>query len=264
MPHPTPDTLALLALGEDADVDIATHVEMCETCAAEVESLRHLVTVARSTTAEDVLVDPPARVWQRIRAEISRSGADGHTLDARPAQVPLVARPSRAIDEPRPAAVALDPARSERLRRRRWVPVTLAAALALIAGLGGGLAISRALTPETETVGVTQLNALPGWSGANGTAVVEEDDRGTRTLVVTVELPQDKPVVGTMEVWLSDSRAYDMVTMGKMTGTAGRFAVPASMDLDVHPIVDVSLEPPGDTDPGHAPDASVVRGRLKL
>lgn len=246
MPHPTPDTLALHALGEDVGAVVATHVAKCEACGPEVESLRHLVTVARSTTEEDVLVEPPAQVWQRIQAEVWRGGRD-----------------IGIHDEP-PAAIALDPRRNDRLRRRRWVPVTLAAALALIAGLGGGLAIDRALTPQTETVGVTQLNALPGWPGANGTAIVEEDDQGARTLVVTVELPPDKPVVGTMEVWLSDSRAYDMVTMGKMTGTAGRFAVPASMDLDVHPIVDVSLEPPGDTDPTHAADASVVRGRLKL
>ena len=51
--------------------------------------------------------------------------------------------------------------------------------------------------------------------------------------------------------------------MGPMTGLTARFPIPADVDLTSHPIVDVSLEPAGDTDPAHSA-VSVVRGRLPL
>ena len=62
---------------------------------------------------------------------------------------------------------------------------------------------------------------------------------------------------------MSDTRATDMVPMGTMSGSTGRFPIATTMDLASHPIIDISLEPVPDPNPAHSDD-SVVRGRLAL
>ncbi len=146
--------------------------------------------------------------------------------------------------------------------RRRWFVPALAAAVALVAGLAG-FGLRGVLDPAPDVVGATQLNALPHWSGTNGAATVEKAPSGERTLVITMEMPPTTAVDGRLEVWMSDSRATDMVPVGTMSGLSGRFAIPAGVDLESHSIVDVSLEPTEDPDPAHS-RVSVVRGRLKL
>lgn len=230
--HPDPDDLALIALGETTDLDEARHVGDCVECRTELDGLRHVVEVGRSLTPDDRLVQPSGSVWQRIQAEVDDTPAPGDELAAR-------------------------------RRRRGWTPVAAAASAALVVGFGVGWAVSRQGPPEEGVVGATTLNALPQWPGANGTARVEEDEQGNRTLVVSVEVPPDRHVDGSMQVWLSDTRAMHMVPMGVMPGPSGRFQLPPTMDLDTHPIVDVSLEPPDDADPAHS-DVSVVRGRLAI
>ena len=240
MPHPTPDTLALLALGEALDASVGEHVPTCAACQSELAALQHAVAVGRTVTDADMLVAPSPDVWERIRAEVQDA--------AQPSAVRAAGARSGA-----PAGRA----------GRRWTTLALAAALALVVGVGAGFGISRVLTPTTGSAGAITLNALPHWPGANGTARVETDDQGNRTLVVTVELPPTVSVAGQMEVWLSDSRAQDMVAMGPLPDGTGRFRIPSSFDLETHPLVDVSLEPPNDPDPAHSDD-SVVRGRLAL
>ena len=268
MAHPTPDVLALIALGEDVDAEVLEHVAACRACFAEIEALQQVVTVGRSLGPEDRLVAPHPRVWQRIA-----SGVEGGRVIALPGAVGLLEPP--ADPSPAPAHTRLAEAggstaptklagrRGSVTRRQRWSTAALAAAVALVVGLGGGFVLKGALSSGDDVVGSTQLNALPQWAGANGTASVENGAGGQRTLVVSVELPPTTPAKGTLEVWMSDTRAQDMVPMGPMSGTTGRFPIPATMDLASHPIVDVSLEPVGDTDPAHSDD-SVVRGRLKV
>ena len=239
MTHATPDVLALLALGEEVDATDARHIPTCAECRTELAELQHVIGVGRSTTEQDVLVPPSPAVWDRIRAEVQTSGS----------VTVLPGRSEGALRPDRP--------------RRRWTTVALAAALALIVGLGAGFGLGRVLAPKTASATSTTLNALPRWPGANGTASVETDAQGGRTLVVTVEVPPTAAVDGQMEVWLSDSRAQDMTAMGFMSGSSGRFPIPASMDLRTHPLVDVSLEPRNDPDPAHS-DISVVRGRLPV
>src|SRR4051812_35702865 len=208
MTHSTPDVLALLALGEEVDAADVRHIPACGQCRTELAELQHVITVGRRTTEQDELVSPSPAVWDRIRAEVQTSGS-------------VAVLPRRPEDGGEPV----------RARRRRTT-VALAAALALIVGLGLGFGISRVLTPKTAAAGTTTtLNALPRWPGANGTASVETDAQGVRTLVVTVELPPTVSVDGQMEVWLSDSRARDMTAMGFMPGGTGRFPIPASIDL---------------------------------
>ena len=246
MAHPTPDDLALIALGEEVAPEVAAHVADCRACSAEIEALQQVVAVGRSLGPDDTLAPPHPRVWDQISAQVLTRDAQvaaPRPTDASPVRDELAAR--------RPAP------------RRRWAPVAAAAAAALIVGLGGGFLLRGLTSSSTAVDNATQLNALPGWPGANGTATIENGSGGERTLVVDVELPATVSVDGTMEVWMSDTRARDMVAMGTMSGDSARFPVPPGFDLATHPIVDVSLEPRNDTDPHHS-DVSVVRGRLRV
>lgn len=278
--HPAPDLLVLLALGEDDDPAARAHLRTCPTCRAEVDNWAHVVSVGRSITADDVLTEPDERVWEAIRRELD----DDHSstvIGLPTAATATVApgSPSAVSADPTPTAsagsnlagspastsvpAASAPSSSGLSPRRRWPAMALAAALVLILGIGLGVGITRALADKTDVVGVTTLNALPSWKGSNGTATVEEDDAGNRTLVITAQIPATTPVDGKMEVWLGDPRAEDMVPMGTMNGPSGRFPLPKAMDLKTHPVVDVSLEPVNDTSPAHS-DVSVLRGRLPV
>ena len=278
--HPTPDQLALFALGEHSPA-VQEHLRTCSSCRAVVDGWARVVALGRSISTDDVLREPDERVWRSISQQL---GAPRHsTVTVLPTvpgdRPPASERPSTqhptgeahadppAVDPPAaepPSAGPSSPAfGSRRSAKRRWPAVVLAAALALILGVGIGVGVSRVLADKTEVVGVTTLNALPWWKGSNGTATVEEDDAGNRTLVITAKIPATTPVDGTMQVWLSDSHAEDMVPMGVMNGPIGRFPVPKAMDLKSHPIVDVSLEPLHDTNPAHS-ENSMLRGRLAL
>ena len=236
MAHPTPDDLALVALGEDAGPGTTAHVADCLACVTEVDALRHVVDVGRSLGPDDAFVAPDARVWRRVAAEVGTE-----------------------VGTPRDELAA----RRDRAPGRRWRTAAVAAATALVVGLGGGFLLRGVLTPGPSTDRATQLNALPGWPGAGGTAAVKDGPGGQRTLVISVAVPASEPVDGTFEVWMSDSKAEDMLPMGTMTGGSARFPIPEGVDLKTHPLVDVSLEPPGDTDSHHS-DVSVVRGRLPV
>ncbi len=269
MTHPAPDLLALVALGEDAEPGLREHVAECPDCLDEVEGLQQAVAVGRSLGPEDELVAPHPRVWQGIEQALVEGRV---TPEAHP-----VLSSSEQRDEPATvSSISGSTARSEGFGatrhhrrspsgagrdRRRWAIPVLAAAAALVIGLGGGFVLKNQLDPAPQAAGVTQLNALPQWPGANGTASIEKGPDGQRTLVITVEVPKSDRVDGTFEVWMSDSRATDMLPMGSMPGPSGRFPIPPTVDLAAHPVVDVSLEPPGDTDPGHS-GTSVVRGRV--
>ena len=270
MAHPTPDTLALIALDEDVDAQVLEHVGRCDVCFAEIGSFQQVVAVGRSLGPEDRLVAPHPRVWSRIAYAIT----DGRVIPL-PGAVTLHQRaPVVPPAEPGPVALGGLAARTGEaeqrttpdrvpLRRRRWFLAAAAAAVALVVGVAGGFGLRGLLTRTPDVVSATQLNALPQFAGASGTAAVEKDPGGLRTLVVTMQMPADLHPVGTLEVWMSDTRATNMVEMGTMPGLSGRFPIPATIDLASHPIIDISLEPPDDTDPSHS-DTSVLRGRLQL
>src|SRR6188472_1754503 len=91
--HVHPDDLALLALGEQAELD-RTHLSACARCRDEVDQLRRVVTSARSVTADDTPVAPPARVWGAVAAELGLDGSASSETDEVAPVVPL-ARPRR-------------------------------------------------------------------------------------------------------------------------------------------------------------------------
>ena len=270
MAHPAPDLLALLALGEDADQSLLDHVSSCRPCTDEVHALQQVVAVGQSLGPQDRIRAPHPRVWQRIATDVN----DGRVIPL-PGAVVLRERPVVPPAAPEPVPLGGVGGRTPpsheapehedqavRRSRPRWFVPALAAAVALVAGMAG-FGLRGVLYPAPDVVGVTQLNALPRWPGANGTATVEEDPDGRRTLVISMEMPPTADVDGRLEVWMTDSRATDMVPMGMMSGLSGRFPVPDGMNVESHPIVDVSLEPTDDADPAHS-SVSVLRGRLKL
>lgn len=239
--HVSPDLLALLALGETVgSPDEHAHLAECSECRAEVQSLRAAADVGRRTTEGDVMTSPPPRVWQRIREELQLTGA----TSGRP--VPAAAPPARP---PAPDRRAV-----------RAASLVLAAALALVVGIGLGANPGR-LAPGADTVASVQLNALAPFAGSSGRATVEKDRYGNRTLVVTISSP--KAATGPREVWLTNTLADPMVPMGFLTGDSGRFPIDPSMNLSQLPLVDISQEPAGDKNPEHSLN-SMLRGKLPV
>jgi hypothetical protein len=262
VPHCDPDVLALRALGEEAGPPEAdAHLAECSECRTELESLRHVVRTARSGSPDDVPQAPPAHVWEGIHAELgltTPAAPDAPAAGAGPAG-PVVR--DAAADQP--SADELGAARHRRLRRARTAPLLMAAAAAgaVVGGLGvWALTDGPGVEPAPEVVATTALEPLPSWD-VEGTASVEVAADGTRLLVVEVPGAGTGDPDGYHEVWLLDPDVSQLVSLGVLEGESGTFAIPAGLELDALPVVDVSLEP-YDGDPTHSGD-SVVRGTLQ-
>ncbi len=232
--HTTPDVLSLLALGEPAAPEERAHLTQCRVCSAELEELSRVVDAARHSAPDDGLVTPRPAVWENIRREIQAGQSSTGTLGST--------------------------ASGASVKRRRPAYV-LVAAVALVAGLGGGFGIAQSFSPEVvQAAKPVHLNALPSFPGSEGEAAVEDDDQGNRVLAVQVNLAQ--PPDGRLEVWLSDEKSEHMTPMGFMTTDRGTFKIPAEMDLSETPVIDVSVEPANDPEPDDHSGVSIVRGRI--
>lgn len=267
--HVDDDLLALLALGETAGstADLA-HIEECERCADELASLTDVVGLARSGGADTALVAPAPQVWDRVAAELGlATGATGSPtvtpspLPAAPASASVTSASSLVSDASVTSASSGDvapvvPIDSRRPRAGRWIAA--AAAVGLV--VGGGATWWAANRPDPVTVIATAvLEPLPGWD-ASGSAVVETRSDGTRVLVVDLDQSESSPD-GFREVWLLKPDVSGLVSLGTLAGSAGRFDLPAGLDLDQFSVVDVSEEQ-FDGDPAHSGD-SIVRGPLE-
>jgi hypothetical protein len=279
--HPSPDVLALLALGEEAGTPHEReHVHACAECRAEIADLARAVAAGRSGRAvETGLVSPPDRVWHAIRAElglpVSAEEADEPAARSRPDVAPVTALPQRAQvdtngstpDEPpeyeTPAApvTSLDAARPSSSRGRRGLALLVAATVSLVLGVGLGLGLDRILGPRQTVLWTANLQALPSFAGSSGEAIVQEDADGNRTLVIKLDSPV--PVDGSRAVWLIDRDVQQMRMLGSLNGDSGSWPVPADVDPRELPVVDVSKEPPGDPDTRHS-GTSIVRGTLNV
>jgi hypothetical protein len=60
-------------------------------------------------------------------------------------------------------------------------------------------------------------------------------------------------------VWLIDRDVKKMVPVGILRGTNGQFVLPDGLDVGAYPVVDISVETPGD--PRHS-GRSVLRGTI--
>jgi anti-sigma-K factor RskA len=245
--HPSADVLALLAIGEPVGTpEDRDHIAGCAACTSEVQKLSMAVEIGRQATPGDTLLAPHPDVWQRVLHDLhlGEPGPDGRS----------------AVVAPQPEVAASQSDRRNSGTRGRVLSIALAAAVALVLGFGAGLGWDRIVSPVLSRPHV-QLNALPRWPGSTGEATITEDERGQRVLVVRVTTP--KPSTGRREVWLSDSLALDMTSMGYLNGDTGTFPISPGMDLKRSPLVDVSEQPAGDTSGVHSGN-SVVRGRLPI
>src|SRR5436305_7503991 len=71
MQHVNPDTLALLALGEDvATAEERAHLAGCPACRARIDEMADAAAVGRSVLGLERPATPPARVWAGVVAEL--------------------------------------------------------------------------------------------------------------------------------------------------------------------------------------------------
>ena len=217
MAHCEPQTLSLIALGEQPSAEDALHLVTCDICRRDWESMRATVDAARDLDDDDLLT-PPDHVWAAIAEEIS---ADAGTI------VPM------------------------RSRRRVAPWIALAAAVGVVLGGVVGASLMRSAPPEI--VASVALEPLADYS-TTGTATVEVVD-GTEMLAVDVSgLPSTD---GYFEVWLLAPDASSMIALGTLpAGESTVLPLPAGVSLADYPVVDISAEP-YDGDPAHSTDSIV-------
>ena len=250
MQHCTPEQLALAALQEPLPASDAAHLDRCDTCRAEVASLRRapdLLSVPQ-LAAPGASVPPPPRVWDAIAAAtgVSTSLTNEPGVAPAPAAAPAPVAPREA------PGGAVVPFRS----RRR--PVLLAAAAVLTGAVvgAGAVAVVQSTGEDGEAVATVELDLLPE---ASGSADVVVRDDGSRVL----ELDLDAPALGDdsyYEVWVIDREVSGMYPLGAVEPGTQTVELPDGIDLDEYPLVDVSVEPL-DGDPTHS-GVSVARGNL--
>ena len=222
--HMDEETIALLALGESVAGNESDHLQTCALCQAKVDQMRAIVGTARSISDEDHPMTPPDGLWDRITAEIESDG-------------PVV--PESRV--PRGARIG-------------WF--ALAAAVGLLVGSVGTLVATDQRNPA-PTVAQAELEPLPGQQ-ARGVAQVRETTDGPVLMVDVTDLPATD---GYYEVWMLTPEADSMVSVGVLgDGSVSEFPLPSGMDMDVFPVVDISVEQ-FDGDVTHSTD-SVVRGAL--
>ena len=144
--------------------------------------------------------------------------------------------------------------------RRLLVPIAASAAAAAL--VAGGVLWWGAVAPREagQVIASVQLDALPDWPAATGQVTVAERADGERVVQVSLDAEVGDGVV--REVWLVSEDVGRLISLGLLTGAAGEFVVPASVDLARFSIVDISAEPL-DGDPTHSGD-SIVRGALNV
>ena len=102
-------------------------------------------------------------------------------------------------------------------------------------------------------------------NGDAGASVVPTGERDAPLLATLGGEPDDEDEGddedGFREVWLLRPDVSGLVSLRTLTGSSGRFDLPAGLDLDEFSVVDVSLEQ-FDGDPAHSGD-SIVRGALE-
>jgi hypothetical protein len=246
--HCTPEQLALAALREPLPADDAAHLESCERCRAEVASLQRAVDALAvpQLAAPVASVPPPPRVWDAIAAATGVSAT---------AAAPDVAAAPPAAPEVAEAAVL-----PFRPRRRPWLLATAAAVTGAVIGAGAVAVLGDRDDADTDggaPVAAVALDPLAD-NDASGRAEVIVRDDGSRVVQVDLDAPALDD--GYYEVWLIDSQVVGMVPLGMVLPGTQQFELPADLDLEQFPIVDVSVEQL-DGVPTHS-GVSVARGEL--
>jgi hypothetical protein len=238
--HCTPEQLALAALREPLPAEDTAHLASCAECRADVRSLQRSIDAVAvpEFAAPGAPVPPPPRVWEAI---VAATGTSAGT-SAGKAPTPEEHTPDADV-------------RPFRSRRR---PLLLAAA-ALVVGavVGAGAVAVTQRADEGKPVTAVALDPLAG-NDASGRAEVVVRNDGSRV----VELKLDAPSLHDeyYEVWLIDRDVVGMVPLGIVLPGTQTLELPAGLDLEKYPLVDVSVEPL-DGNPAHS-GLSVARGEL--
>ncbi|WP_433216054.1 anti-sigma factor domain-containing protein [Dactylosporangium sp. CS-047395] len=278
MPHLEPERLVLLALGEETlDQHETGHLDVCEQCRGEMDSLRIVAGLGRQTSRLRDLPPPPEHVWHRIRAELAASdralpppAVTLHTDPPPPRPAATDQRPHENV-EPRPdtkprSASRRPPDRMER-KRPTWLrTAAVAVAAAIVAAGGTALWLGRSDAGDQCRAqdARVRLEALPDApSGAAGYACLRVVDGQRRLIVHTEGMPTQAD--GDYEAWLLDRdeptvrmEALGVVAQGR---TEPALAVPDSLDLTRYNIIDISAEP-HDGNAAHS-GRSMLRGTLQ-
>ena len=269
MQHLDPESLSLLALGEELGDDAADHLRSCASCAADYAGLRRAVVAAKPGPPDASALEPPGpQVWAGIHRTLGLSAAVAADPLGSPAPGSRAPAPAQAQQPPESLAGAPTPllSREERAARKRepgggsgWIrrPGVWLAAAASAALLAAGVFWSvQQNQPAVTPLAQAELAPVDQHSATGSARVVEAED-GQRTLEVRVDKNEAR---GYQEVWLIAPDLSRLVSLGVMTSESGTFSVPAGLDLGEYPIVDVSDEPV-DGNPAHS-SVSIVRGIL--
>lgn len=241
--HALSGAYALDALTPDETAAFERHLQSCESCRAEVRSLRE----AGSTLAATVAEEPPDRLRASVLAGISQVRPLPPTGDqaaaAQPAAAPLAtASPSPQVDELAVRRAARRPA--------RWL-VGVAAGLALLAGAATMRAVQ--LDRELQSVvaagdDVTRVLTAPDATTATarattgGRAAVVSSQSLGEAVLVTAGLPA-APAGSTYQIWYLNGSGAP-VSAG-FVPAGDRSAVVLQGDLAAASGVGVTVEPAG-------------------
>ncbi|MDI3213933.1 anti-sigma factor [Arthrobacter sp. AL12] len=275
MQHLDPESLSLLALGEELGDGAADHLRSCPSCAADHAGFRRAVVAAKPGTPDaPVLESPGPQVWAGIHRTLTLSAAvaadplgfPASSGSRPPAPAPAQPRPPQAQPQPPAASLTPLPSRGDRAVRKQergggsgWIrrPGVWLAAAASTALLAAGVFWSvQQNQPAVNPLAQADLAPVDQHSATGSARVLEAKD-GQRTLEIRVDKNEAR---GYQEVWLIAPDLSRLVSLGVMTSDSGTFAVPAGLDLGEYPIVDVSDEPV-DGNPAHS-SVSIVRGTL--
>lgn len=199
----------------------------------EHDDLTTLRAFARDRQLEPVSWEaPPADLWARIEAA---AGTD------------------EVEDESAGGGVVLRPQPS------RWFRPGLLAAAAVVAVAVAAVAILQPWdrSPSETLVAATPLEPLT--EVGSGRAELIQRDGAMQLRLDTTEL--DPGADGFLEVWVIDTDVSQLVSLGPLRSD-GLYDLPAGLDPEAFPVVDVSIEPL-DGDPTHSGD-SVLRGQLRF
>lgn len=249
--HLTPEQMSEIATGEAMTTRAAEHLRGCASCR---DDLADTARVVRALSEPATISDPPSGLWDRIQAEL-----DVDRPDPISGETDRPSAPATTGDPEPPPPSQADEVRRRREGRRR--PLAVAAAAGLVIGAAGTGLVLGVLDGSGGDDGTPPSAPPPVLVGEAALDPVTEDEiQGSAQMVTTAdgsdelilsisELPDE----GYFEVWLRDEDATRLISLGTVTGGTTTLPVPAGVDLELFPVVDVSQEQ-FDGDPTHSGD----------